>query len=726
MENLSSRALENQPKGTIMQNDLVKKLSAELGVAERQASAVITLIEEGATVPFIARYRKEATGALDEVAIVAIRDRYEELVALEERREYILKSIESQGKLTDELKKIILGCATMQQLEDQYLPYKPKKRTRAQIAREKGLEDAAGMIFAQGVRDAAKDLARFISAEKGVENVDDVLAGARDIIAENINENAEIRKGVRELFEKKGEISAVLIASKEKEAAKYRDWFDWHENALAAPSHRVLAIMRGMEEGFLRVHFVPDEAEALALVQRSFTKKNDFCHGQIMAAAEDSYKRLMGPSLENEIKALCKKRADEEAIRVFASNLRELLLSSPLGQKCVLALDPGLRTGCKVAVLSRHGDLLFHTAIYPLEPKKEIEKSGAVIRALCEKYKVEAVSIGNGTGGREALAFVKLLKLQGVIVTMVNESGASVYSASEVARKEFPAEDITVRGAVSIGRRLMDPLSELVKIDPKAIGVGQYQHDVDQKMLKKSLEEVVESCVNSVGVDVNTAGAELLQYVSGLSGRLAQSIVTYRSSNGAFKERTQLKKVPGMGEKSFEQSAGFLRIVGGSNPLDASAVHPERYPLVEAMAKDAGCPVSDLLAYKEKRDKINLKKYCSESAGLPTLNDIYAELEKPGRDPRREFELFEFSEGVTQIADLKEGMVLPGVVTNVTKFGAFVDIGVHQDGLVHVSELADKFVKDPADVVKVNQKVSVRVLAVDVERKRVSLSMKKG
>ncbi len=707
-----------------MQTELIDKISGELALASRQVAAVMTLIEEGATVPFIARYRKEATGALDELQIIAIRDRYEELDALEQRREYILKSIEAQGKLSDELKKAILACTALQQLEDLYLPYKPKKRTRAQIAREKGLEEAATLLFEQNITDVKAQLSKFISPDKGVATIDEVLAGARDIIAESINENAQIRKDVRDLFEKRASISASVIASKEKEAEKYRDWFDWKENALTAPSHRVLAIMRAMEEGFLRVHFVPEEAEALALVQKNFAKKNDFCHAEIMAAAEDSYKRLMGPSLENEIRSVCKKRADEEAIRVFASNLRELLLASPLGQKCILALDPGLRTGCKVVVLNRHGDLLYNTAIYPLEPKNEVQKSADVIRSLCEKFHVEAISIGNGTGGREALAFVKAIGLENVIITMVNESGASVYSASEVARKEFPDQDITVRGAVSIGRRLMDPLSELVKIDPKAIGVGQYQHDVDQKMLKKSLDETVESCVNSVGVDVNTAGVELLQYVSGLSGRLAQSIVSYRSKNGEFKNRTQLKLVPGMGEKSFEQAAGFLRINAGDNPLDASAVHPESYAVVEEMAKDAGCSLGELLKYKEKREKIRLEKYCKDGVGLPTLKDIYDELEKPGRDPRREFELFEFAEGVTQIADLKEGMVLPGVVTNVTKFGAFVDIGVHQDGLVHISELSDRFVKDPAEVVKVNQKVSVRVVSVDTARKRIALSMK--
>ncbi|MGL4368862.1 MAG: Tex family protein, partial [Spirochaetota bacterium] len=632
--------------------------------------------------------------------------------------------MKEQEKMTPELEKAVMEAATMSKLEDIYLPYRPKRRTRGMIAKEKGLEPLAEAIFATENPDIEKLAAACISEEQGITTVEEALAGARDIIAEWVNENADARSAMRTHFASHAQMGSKVAKGKEKEAEKYRDYFDWSEPVVKAPSHRILAVLRGVEEGVLSAHFMPEDDDAVRMLQNKFVKKGSSSAGQISLAVEDSYKRLMGPSLETELRAQCKKRADEEAIKVFAENIRELLLSSPLGEKAVLALDPGQRTGCKVACLSRQGNFVYNTAIYPLAPHNKVEESAKIIKELCEKYRIEAIAVGNGTGGREAHAFCKALNIPNVIVTMVNESGASIYSASELARKEFPDLDLTVRGAVSIGRRLMDPLAELVKIDPKAIGVGQYQHDVDQKELKKSLDDTVSHCVNAVGVEVNTASGQLLRYVSGLSSKIADSIVKYRTEKGPFQSRAELLKVPGMGPKSFEQAAGFLRIRNAENPLDASAVHPESYHIVETMAKDLSCSVKDLIEKNELREKIHLDRYVAEGIGLPTLKDIYGELARPGRDPRREFELFSYDETVHTIGDLKPGMKLPGVITNVAAFGAFVDIGVHQDGLVHISHLSDDYVSNPMSVVKVHQKVQVTVLDVDTERKRISLSMK--
>ncbi|MFH0975273.1 MAG: Tex family protein [Spirochaetota bacterium] len=705
-------------------NKNIQIVSKELNIKDEQVEAVAALLSEDSTIPFIARYRKEATGGLDEVQIAAIRDRLEQLDELDKRREAILKSMKEMDKLTPELEKEIIAAETLAKLEDIYLPFKPKRKTRGSVAKEKGLEPLAELIFSQKKIDLEKTATEYINTELGVNTSEDALQGARDIIAEWINENSLAREHVRNLFAKSSSMSSKIIKGKEKEGGKYRDYFDWSESVVNAPSHRILALLRGAEEGFLSVHFLPEEDEAVAILDREFIKADNSSSEQIKLTVKDSYKRLMGPSMETEMRSILKKRADVEAIKVFSDNIRELLLASPLGQKSVLALDPGLRTGCKLVCLSRQGTLLHNEAIYPLEPHNKKTESAKIIKELCEKYKIEAISIGNGTGGREALAFCNELGLENIIITMVNESGASVYSASETARKEFPDYDVTVRGAVSIGRRLMDPLAELVKIDPKAIGVGQYQHDVDQKDLKKSLDDVVASCVNSVGVEVNTASGHLLQYVSGLSARMADSIIEIRTRNGPFKSRAELKEVQGMGPKTYEQAAGFLRIRDSENPLDRSAVHPESYRIVEQMAADLSCTVTDLINDSSLRDKIRLKNYITESVGLPTLMDIVNELARPGRDPRKEFELFSFSEGVHQISDLEPGMKLPGIVTNVTAFGAFVDVGVHQDGLVHISQLSDGYVNSPASVVKVHQKVNVTVMEVDVERKRISLSMK--
>jgi uncharacterized protein len=674
-------------------------------------------------VRFIARYRKEATGSLDEVAVIAIRDRLRQLAELDSRREAVLKSLAEQEVLTPELEAAVAAAETMSQLEDIYLPYRPKRRTKGTIAREKGLEPLAVKIFSGEGSDPMRLALEFIDPEKGVADAEEALQGARDIMAEWINEDAAVRERVRALFAKQASMSSKVVKGKEAQAAKYRDYFDWSENALKAPSHRVLALMRGAEEGFLSVHFMPEDDEALTLIEKSYSMKQGPCREQLSMAVKDSFKRLLAPSMETEIKNICKIRADEQAIKVFTENLRELLLASPMGEKCVLALDPGLRTGSKLVVLSRQGALLHYETIYPLEPHNKKDASAKTILSLCGKFNVEAVAIGNGTGGRELLAFCKGLSLT-AIVTMVNESGASVYSASEIARKEFPDHDLTVRGAVSIGRRLMDPLAELVKIDPKSIGVGQYQHDVDQKELKRSLDDEVSICVNAVGVEVNTASGRLLQYVSGLSPRMAEAITVHREKSGPFRSRDEIKKVSGIGPRAFEQAAGFLRIREGSDPLDASAVHPESYHIVKQMAADLSCTVSELMKSESLRQRVELKKYVTETTGMPTLLDIMAELAKPGRDPRSEFEQFTFTDGVEKISDLKPGMKLPGVITNVTAFGAFADVGVHQDGLVHISELSDSFVKDAHAVVKVNDRVTVTVLEVDPERKRISLSMK--
>ena len=691
-----------------------------------QVAATARLIEEGCTVPFIARYRKEVTGSLDEVAIMSIRDRLAQIQELERRRESILHSLEERNLLTDELKEKILGAETLSTLEDLYLPFRPKRRTRATVAREKGLEPLAQILFAQEeTTDPAAEAASFVDPEKSVQSVEEALSGARDIIAEWVNENDEARAKIRALYRERGVFRAKVVQGKEAEGAKFRDYFEWEESAAAAPSHRVLAVRRGEREGILDLRLSPPEEEAIGILQAQFVKGTGPSSVEVQTAVEDSFRRLLSYSMETEIRAETKKRADEEAIRVFARNLRELLLAPPLGQKRVIAIDPGIRTGCKVVCLDRQGKLLHYETVYLFASERSAAEAASILRGLFETYQAEAIAIGNGTAGRETEAFVRGLGLPGNIpVLMVNESGASVYSASEVAREEFPDLDVSVRGAASIGRRLTDPLAELVKIDPKSIGVGQYQHDVDQQTLKESLDDVVVSCVNSVGVEVNTASEQLLTYVSGLGQQLAKNMITYRNENGAFPSREELRKVPRLGPKTFEQCAGFLRIKDAENPLDTSAVHPESYPVVESMARDLGCQVADLLQNESLRRSIDLSRYITPKVGLPTLTDILAELAKPGRDPRKEFEGPVFTEGVSTITDLKPGMKLPGVVTNVTAFGAFVDVGVHQDGLVHVSRLADHFVKDPHQVVHVHQKVNVTVLEVDTARNRISLSMK--
>jgi uncharacterized protein len=703
----------------------IPKIAQELSLTPKQVQVTADLLNEGATVPFIARYRKEATGSLDEVAITAVRDRLNQLMELDKRREAILKSLEERGQLTDELKEKILSAETMVVLEDIYLPYRPKRRTRATIAKEKGLEPLAQRLFAQDDMDPMAEATAFVDPEKGVDSAEDALAGARDIIAEWVNEDQMARARMRDFYSSKAVFKSKIIPDKEAEGIKYRDYFDWEEPVNTAPSHRILAMRRGEKEGFLNLRVLPPEAEALDILDALFVKGEGPASQQVKMSVHDSYKRLLSPSMETEIRLGTKKRADEEAIRIFVENLRQLLLAPPLGQKNVLAIDPGFRTGCKVVCLDRQGKLLHSETIYPLQSKKGAADASSKILEMCERFSIEAIAVGNGTAGRETEAFIRSLDLsKNIQLVMVNESGASVYSASEVAREEFPDQDVTVRGAVSIGRRLVDPLAELVKIDPKSIGVGQYQHDVDQGALKNSLDDVVVSCVNRVGVEVNTASKQLLTYVSGLGSQLAKGILEYRNEHGPFRSREGLKQVPRLGPKAFEQAAGFLRIRGGENPLDRSAVHPESYPIVDAMAKDLSCSVLDLMGDEELRKKIDLKQYVSEKVGIPTLNDILSELSKPGRDPREQFETFRFAEGVEKIEDVKPGMKLPGIVTNITAFGVFVDIGVHQDGLVHISEVSNRFVKNPAEVVKVHQKVLVTVLDVDLERRRISLSMK--
>ncbi len=674
--------------------------------------------------PFISRYRKEITGSLDEVQITAIRDLAQQLKELDKRKEAVLKSILEQGKLTPELEKKIELAETLTILEDIYLPYKQKRKTRASVAREKGLEPLALRIFAQSRIDVEAEATAYIDAEKGVKDIQDALAGARDIVAEIINEDAEARAKMRRYFEQKATYKSVVAKGKETEAIKYKDYFEWEESAKNAPSHRVLAMLRGEEEGLLKLDVLPPDEEAIQLLEKQFITGNNSASKQVELAIYDSYKRLLRPSMETELRAAIKQKADEEAIRVFAANARQLLMAAPLGQKNVMAVDPGFRTGCKVVCLDRQGNLLENTTIYPHTGQGNVKDAEWKINQLCEKHDIEAIAIGNGTAGRETETFIRGLKLAEVTIVMVNESGASIYSASPLAREEFPDHDVTVRGAVSIGRRLMDPLAELVKIDPKSIGVGQYQHDVDQSKLQQSLDDTVMSCVNAVGVELNTASKQLLAYVSGLGDSLAQNIVNYRSKNGAFKNRESLKKVPRLGDKAFEQAAGFLRIRNAEQPLDSSGVHPERYQLVNKMAKDLGVSVAELIKNTELQKRINLQNYVSAEVGLPTLQDILKELAKPGRDPREQFEAFSFADGVNSIEDLKKGMKLKGIVTNITNFGAFVDIGVHQDGLVHTSQLANRFVANPNEVVKVSQVVQVTVTDVDVERKRISLSMK--
>ncbi len=711
----------------------ILKIVQELKLQPRQVAATAVLIEEGATVPFIARYRKEKTGELDEVQIMAIRDRLEQLEELDKRREAIVKSLDERKLMTETLAAKIDAAETMTALEDIFQPFRPKKKTKATIARDLGLEPLADLLWAQdSATDPSAEALPFVGAEIEIDakkyslpDIAAALAGARDILAERMNDDANARAKLRELYLTKGVIKSKVVSGKEEEGAKFKDYFDWTEPASAAPSHRILAIRRGEAEGFLFSRLVPDEIEAVSALERMFVKGASPAALEVKAAVQDCYKRLLGFAMEGEARIHFKKRADEEAIRVFADNLRELLLASPLGQKNMLAIDPGFRTGCKVVLLDRQGKLLANDVIYPEQGARDTAEAAEMVKAVVKKFSVEAIAIGNGTAGHETETFIRKLGLPAAIaVVMVNESGASIYSASEVAREEFPNHDITVRGAVSIGRRLMDPLAELVKLDPKSIGVGQYQHDVDQNALKRSLDDVVTSCVNNVGVELNTASKSLLSYVAGLNSRVAANIVAHRDENGPFKSRKELQKVTGLGPKAFEQAAGFLRIRDGAHPLDASAVHPERYELVDRMAGDLGCTVIELLRDSAKRAKIDAKKYASDEVGLPTLKDILAELAKPGRDPRQQFEAFSFAEGVEKMEDLQPGLKLPGVVTNVTAFGAFVDIGVHQDGLVHISQMSDDFVKNPADVLKVGQRVQATVMEIDMPRKRIALSLK--
>ncbi len=708
-------------------SDPSAKIAQELKLRPGQVVATLKLLSEGATVPFISRYRKEATGSLDEVQVAKIRDRAQQLEDLEKRRQAILKSLEERNLLTADLKKAILAAETLTALEDIYAPHRPKRRTRATVAKERGLEPLAELILEHQAKDPASDAQGFIDLEKEVPDIEAALAGARDIIAERVSDHTEVRKEVRRIFQDDGMVVSKVVSSKkdDPEAAKYRDYFDWSEPIERIPSHRLLAIRRGESEGFLMLRIGIPEEQAIRRAESYFVTGRGKGAEQVSMAVEDGCKRLLFKSLETEVRMSSRLAADEEAIQVFAENLRELLLASPMGQKPVVALDPGFRTGCKLVALDAQGKLLYNDVIYLVGSNNSLVEAAKKLQAVVAKFKPEAIAIGNGTASRETEAFVRKLGFPASLpIIMVNESGASVYSASDVARREFPDQDVTVRGAVSIGRRLMDPLAELVKIDPKSIGVGQYQHDVDQNLLKKSLDECVMSCVNAVGVEVNTASRELLAYVSGLNLTIAEKVVAYRNANGPFQSRRELLKVPGLGDKAFEQAAGFLRIRGAKNPLDGSAVHPERYKLVEKMAKDMSCGIPDLLTSDQLRNRIDLRQYVSDDVGMPTLKDIMSELAKPGRDPRQKFEVFSFTDGVEKPEDLKVGMKLPGIVTNVTKFGAFVDVGVHQDGLVHISQLADTYVEDPAQVVKVNQKVQVTVIEVDLERKRIALSMK--
>lgn len=696
-------------------------IAKELAIKTGQVAATAALLEEGATVPFIARYRKEATGLLDEVGITAIRDRLTELAELEKRRKTIINSLTERDLLSAELERAVKTASSLTALEDVYLPHRPKRRTRAQIAREAGLEPLADKLYDQGTEEIKP--VDYLNEE--VENEEAALAGARDILAERISEDGEIRSGLRDIFTERAVIKSTVVKKHQDLGVKFKDYFDWQEATRRVPGHRFFAMLRGEKEKVLSVIVRPPEEDGLGFLYKRCVRNKGFSGRQMALAVEDSYKRLLAPSLENELRAELKAKADQEAITVFGENLRELLLAPPLGQKRVMALDPGFRTGAKLVCLGELGALLHSETIYPVTGEKLAREAGKKVVALCREYAIQAIAIGNGTAGRETEAFVRRLDLPGeVLITMVDESGASVYSASETARREFPDQDITVRGAVSIGRRLQDPLAELVKLDPKVIGVGQYQHDVNQKALKQGLEDVVMSCVNSVGVEVNSASPELLAFVSGLGPTLAANIVARRESQGPFKSRQQLLKVPRLGRKAFEQCAGFLRINGAANPLDSSAVHPECYPLVEQMAADLGCDVDHLIGSGKLRQQIKLEAYVSSAIGLPTMVDIMAELDRPGRDPRAPFTGFAFAEEVQTLEDLVPGMRLPGIVTNVTKFGAFVDIGVHQDGLVHISQLADRFVRDPAEIVKVRQQVHVRVLDVDIARKRISLSLR--
>lgn len=703
----------------------IQLIAQRLNLREKQVEQTIALLDEGATIPFISRYRKEATGGLDEVAVAAVAEQHRQLDELEHRKAFVLETIEAQGALTDELRARITACWDATEIEDIYLPFKPKRRTRAQMAREKGLEPLAQRLLLRPNSDPEQEAEGFLTDEVGT--VDEALQGARDIIAEQISEDEHSRQTLRRIYSREAVITSKAVKGKSEtpEAAKYRDYFEWSEPLKRCTSHRLLAMRRGESEGVLRVTITPaDDERAIEQVARRYVKSGTRAAEQVEMAAGDAYKRLLRPSIETEFAASSKEQADEEAIRVFATNLKQLLLAAPLGQRRIMGIDPGFRTGCKVVCLDAQGALLHNETIYPHPPKNETVRSEQTLRRLLKDYAVEAVAIGNGTAGRETEEFVRGLHVEGVEIFLVSEDGASVYSASATAREEFPDYDVTVRGAVSIGRRLADPLAELVKIDPKAIGVGQYQHDVDAGALKRSLDQTVESCVNAVGVNLNTASAHLLTYVSGLGAALAKKIVEYRTTHGPFGSRRELLKVPRLGAKAFEQCAGFLRIVDGKNPLDNTAVHPERYDIVQHMAADAGLDVPALIADAEARKRLDLKRYCTADVGLPTLTDILAELDKPGRDPRGKAEVFSFEEGIHSIDDLEIGMILPGVVTNVTNFGAFVDLGIKVKGLVHVSQLADRFVRDPNEVVHVQQQVRVRVLEIDEARGRIALSMK--
>jgi len=702
-----------------------KIIATQAGITSRQVESVKSLLNEGATIPFIARYRKEKTGSLDEVVLGKIRDGLARLAALDSRRQVILESLQEQNVLTDDLRRAVETAETMTVLEDIYLPYRPKRRTRATMSKERGLEPLAVRIMAQEVDDPFHEALAFVDLEKGVASVEDALNGARDIIAEWVSEDARARQIIRRLFYREGIMHSIVAKGKENEGVKYSNYFDWQELVARVPSHRMLAMLRGENEGFLKITIRPPQDKALLSLHRRFVKGNGASSTQVVMALEDSYQRLLGPSIETDIRRQAKERADDEALRVFTLNLRATLMASPMGPRAVLAIDPGYRTGCKIVCLNPQGKLLANDVIYVNQSAARNREAVKMIPDLVKRFNIEAIAIGNGTAGRETEEFIRGLNLPGKIpVIMVNESGASIYSASAVAREEFPDQDITVRGAVSIGRRLIDPLAELVKIDPKSIGIGQYQHDVDQGRLKSNLDETVMSCVNEVGVKVNTASQQLLTYVSGLGSVLAKNVIAYRNENGPFRSRAELKKVPRLGPKAFELSAGFLRIDNAVNPLDASAVHPESYHIIDRMARDMDCGVSDLIRREDLRHRINLESYIGEKYGLPTLQDIMAELAKPGRDPREQFETVAFSSDIRTIDRIVPGMKMAGIVTNVTNFGAFVDIGVHQDGLVHISELSDKFVKNPADIVSVNQKVMVTVITVDPDRKRISLSMK--
>ena len=718
-------------------NIFARLIASALNLQERAVANTLALLEEGCTIPFISRYRKERTGGLDEVQIAAISDRFDKLQEIQKRKDTIIKTITDLEKMTPELKKRIDDCWETSELEDIYLPYKPKRRTRAQVAREQGLEPLAQLLLLQRERDPERAAERYVKGD--VKDTESAIKGAQDIIAETVSEDERSRQQIRNAFSRQAIISSKVVKAKADtdEAAKYSDYFDWSEPLKRCSSHRLLAMRRGESEGILRISISPNDEEAADKLKRHYVYGNTPCGQLVGEAVDDGYKRLLKPSIETEFAALSKERADEEAIRVFAENLRQLLLGAPLGQKRVMGIDPGFRTGCKVVCLDAQGNLLHHDAIFPHPPVNKRTESAIAIQKMIQKYQIEAISIGDGTASRETNDFIKDVlagrynidtrkkdELPKPQVFTVSEDGASVYSASKTAREEFPDEDVTVRGAVSIGRRLMDPLAELVKIDPKSIGVGQYQHDVDQTKLKHSLDQTVESCVNLVGVNLNTASQHLLMYVSGLGPTLAKNIVDYRRENGAFTSRAQLKKVPRLGPSAFQQCAGFLRIPGAKNPLDNSAVHPESYAVVEQMAKDHGCTVADLIKDKEKRDTIDIRKYVTAEVGIPTLTDIMLELEKPGRDPREQLEEFEFDKNVSNVDDLIEGMILPGIVTNITNFGAFVDIGVHQDGLIHISQMANRRIAHPTDVVKLHQHVRVRVIEVDHRRNRISLSLK--